>query len=82
MTSGVTDRQASLPHRGMGKLVEGGGSAPLVATGLFGVTAGLQSAGRGILREKLVRPAVMAPASPDWHTGILLLIDGRDWKMK
>ena len=58
-------------------MVEDGGSAPLVASGLFGVTAGLQSVGRGILREKLVRPAVMAPASPDWHTGILLLNDGR-----
>ena len=30
--------------------------------------------------KKLVRPAGIAPASPDWHTGILLLNDGRDGK--
>ena len=58
-------------------MVEDGGSAPLVASGLFwrrrvyNPLAGTSSG------EKLVRPAGIAPASPDWHTGILLLNDGR-----
>ena len=30
---------------------------------------------------RLGRPAGFAPASPDWHTGILLLNDGHNWKM-
>jgi hypothetical protein len=59
-------------------MVEDGGSAPLVASGLFERRRVYNPlAGASSLLDKMVRPAGIAPASPDWHTGILLLNDGR-----
>jgi hypothetical protein len=51
-------------------------SAALTRQG-FGVLAA-QAGARRVVSVKMVRPAGIAPASPDWHSGILLLNDSRE----
>ena len=58
-----------------GKMARRPGAAPDSRS--FGGSAA-QAGARRVLELKMVRSTGVAPASPDWHSGILLLNDERD----
>ena len=57
-----------------GKMARRPGAAPDSRS--FGGSAA-QAGARRVLELKMVRSTGIAPASPDWHSGILLLNDDR-----
>ena len=57
-----------------------GDPAVLKVAQRLGAAPSQRSFGDSAVLKKMVRPAGIAPASPDWHSGILLLNDDREMR--